>query len=257
VVSGCSHELAATLTGLPVAPDENWAFLRAGASSIMGTQVPEPIMNDISRDLQYINQPVLKGAVGFYKHIVGLWILEECQRHWRQSDRGLDFELLTHLAGSATAFESLINPADPRFLTPDDMPQKIQAFCKETNQTVPRKPGPIFRCILESLALSYRKTLQELEFLTGSSFTKLYLLGNPAHSLFNYFIANALQIPVAIAPPETGAIGNVLVQAVALGHLKTLEQGQAIIRSSFKTPVILPHANAWNDAYDRMMNLLK
>jgi len=93
---------------------------------------------------------------------------------------------------------------------------EIQAFCKETNQLVPRKPGQIVRCILESLALLYRRTLREIEAITGSEINRLYLLADSGNILLNHFIANALQIPVVIAPADATSIGNVIVQSVAL-----------------------------------------
>jgi hypothetical protein len=113
--------------------------------------------------------------------------------------------LLTHLAGSAPPFESLINAADPRFQQPGDMPLKIQAFCRETHQTVPRKPGPIIRCVLESLALLYHKTLQEIEDLTGCPIARVYLLDGSANSLLNHFIANAVRRPLVVAPADVTA----------------------------------------------------
>ena len=110
------------------------------------------------------------------------------------------------LAGAAPPFESLINLADPRFLTPGDMPAKVQAYCKETGQTVPRKPGPILRCVLESLALLYRKTLREIEQVTGQKIERLYIVGGGTkNTLLNHFTANALQLPVVLGPREASA----------------------------------------------------
>jgi sugar (pentulose or hexulose) kinase len=181
--------------------------------------------------------------------------LEECRRFWKERDREIDNTLLSHLAGSSPPFDSLINPADPRFLTPGDMPLKIQAFCRKTRQPVPRKPGPIIRCVLESLALQCRKTLHEIEDLTGRQVARLYLLNGSANALLNYFTANAVRRPLVVAPADTTAIGNVIVQALALGHLQSLEQAREIVRNSFKTETLLPYATAWDTAYDRLTHL--
>ncbi len=256
VVASCSHELAAALAGLPIVEGENWAFLRLGTWAVMGTELAEPIINESSRESNFTNELGYGGLVRFSKHTVGLWILEECRRFWREKDRDLDIHLLMHLALSEEPFESLINLADPRFLTPGDMPLKIQAFCKETHQPVPRKPGPTFRCVLESLALLYRKTLQEIEQLTGRETTRLYLLGESANSFLNSFIANALQVPVVIAPADATAIGNVVVQAVALGHIQSLERAREVVRNSFKTETIVPHAADWEAPYERLAELV-
>jgi rhamnulokinase len=256
VIASCSNELAAALAGLPLSPGESWAFLRTGTWATMGTQLIGPVISDESRNLNFTNEMGCGGSVNFYKQVVGLWILEECKRFWKERDRELDDDVLKHLAISAPPFESLINPNDPRFLTPGDMPLKIQAFCKETNQEVPRKPGPILRCVLESLALQYRRTLQDIERLTGREFARLYVLGGSEDNLLFHFTANALQIPVTIAPINAASIGNVVVQAITLGHIQTIDQAREIVRNSFKLETITPHAAVWNQAYDRLAELV-
>lgn len=255
VIASCSHETAAALAGLPLRPGEGWAYLRLGSSASMGTEIPRPIISEESRALNFSNETSYGDATHFSKQTVGLWILEECRRFWKEKDREIDDSLLTHLAGSAPPFDSLINPADPQFLTPGDMPLKIQAFCRETRQTVPRKPGPIIRCVLESLALQCRKTLNEIEDLAGCQVARLYLLDGSANALLTHFIANAVRRPLVVAPADATGIGNVIVQALALGHLNSLEQAREIVRSSFKTETILPYATAWDSAYDRLAQL--
>jgi rhamnulokinase len=255
VVASCSHETAASLVGLPISPGESWAFLRLGSWTVMGTELAEPIITDASRESNFTNEVGYGGSVRFSKQTVGLWILEECRRFWKEKDREIDDSLLTHLASSSPPFDSLINPTDPRFLEPGDMPLKIQAFCRETKQRMPRKPGPIIRCVLESLALQYRKTLQELESLTGRQITRIYLLGGPANSLLNHFIANALRRPLIVSPADAAAIGNVLVQALALDHLGSLEEAREVVRRSFKTETLIPYATAWDSSFDRLTQL--
>jgi rhamnulokinase len=255
VVASCSHETAATLMGLPVNPGESWAYLQMGSWTVMGTELINPIITDTSRALNFTNEVGFGGSIRFSKQTVGLWILEECRRFWKEKDREIDDGLLTHLAGSSPPFESLINPIDPRFLEPGDMPLKIQAFCRETNQPVPRKPGPIIRCVMESLALQYRKTLQEIEKLTGRPIARLYLLGGSANALLKHFIANAVRLPVVVVPTDAAATGNVVVQALALGHLKSIEQAREIVRNSFKTETLIPYATAWDTAYVRLTHL--
>ncbi len=131
------------------------------------------------------------------------------------------------------------------------MPLKIQAFCKETNQPVPRKPGPVFRCILESLALAYRKMLLEMAQLTGQSFQCLYVLGTGNQTLMNHFLANALRVPVVVAPPDAPSIGNIIIQALAMGQLSSTEHAQAVLRQSFPFETTIPHATAWDAACER------
>ena len=256
VVASLSHDTGAAVAALP-AMGQNWAFLSSGTWSLMGVELPDPIINDTARELNFTNEIGYGNSVRLLKNIAGLWVVQECRRYWAEHEQDLDYDVMTHLAGSAPPFESLINLTDPRFLTPGDMPAKVQAYCKETGQPVPRKPGPILRCVLESLALLYRKTLREIEQLTGRNIERLYIVGGGTkNSLLNHFTANALQVPVVLGPAEATSIGNVLVQALAMGHLKSLEDMRAVVRDSFKTEVIQPYAAAWNSAYERLQKFL-
>jgi rhamnulokinase len=255
VIATCSYELTAALAAMPASPGENSIFLRSGPNVVIGTELLAPIISDESREANFTHTAAFGGSVHLQKQVVGLRILEDCKRFWKENDREMDDEVLKHLATSCPPFESLINPDDPRFQTPEDMPLKIQAFCKETNQNVPRKPGAVIRCVLESLALLYRKTLQEMESLTGRRFSRLYLFGGSATHMLYHFTANALEIPVVIAPPDASAIGNVLVQALARGHIESIDEAREIVRNSFKMETITPRPTVWTEAYDRMVEL--
>ncbi|MCC6820472.1 MAG: rhamnulokinase [Verrucomicrobia subdivision 3 bacterium] len=255
VIATCSNELSAALAGLPLGHGKDWAYLRIGGESLMGTEVPTQLISRLTRELGYSNESCLGGATNFHKRTVGLWLFEECRRFWIGQDRELSDDVLLHLATTSPAFECLINLADPRFATPGDMPLKIQAYCRETGQEIPRKPGQIIRCVLESLALEYRKAFQELELLTGSKFTRLYLFGAAENGLLNHFVVNALQVPVILASPEAAAIGNVLVQALALRHIPSLGEAREILRNSIKTQAIIPHPTSWDTAATRMLEL--
>lgn len=256
VIASCSNELSAALAGLPLSHGKDWAYLRVGGESILGTEVPAPLISNMTRELGYSNESCLGGVTNFCKRTVGLWLYEECRRFWVAQDRELSDDVLMHLATTSPAFECLINLADPRFTEPGDMPLKIQAYCRETGQEIPRKPGQIIRCVLESLALEYRKAFQELELLTGSKLTRLYLFGGAENGLLNHFIVNALQVPIILASPDAAPIGNVLIQALALRHIPSLGEGREILRNSLKTQAIVPHPASWNTAANRMLELV-
>ena len=232
---------------------EDWAFLRLGAGALIGAELDEPIINKAARELGFTNESGYGGSVLFYKNTTGLRLLEECRRYWRENDRELETHVLMHLATSSEPFEALINIEDPSFAEPGDMPLKIQAFCRNTGQIVPRKPGAIIRCVLESLALQYRKSLQQVELLSGRRFTRLYLFDGVKNTLLNNFIATSLGIPVVIAPPDATPIGNVVVQSLTLGHLKSLSEARELVRKGFKTETITTHAAAWDIAFNRFV----
>jgi rhamnulokinase len=256
VVASCSHELAAAIVGLPASSDSNWAFLNPGTWSCMGVELPHPVLSAEARGLDFSNETGYGGTVRFTKQTAGSWILEECRRFWVGTEHDLEASVMMHLAAQSPPFESLINPMDMRFLTPGDMPLKIKAYCKESGQTVPRRPGAILRCALESIALYCRKTLREIEAVTDRRIDQIYMLGGGSKNfLLNNFIANALGIPVVIVPEEATAMGNVLVQAIALGHVSGLEDARRIVRESFRFETIQPSAAIWNTAFARLERL--
>lgn len=255
VIASCSHEVAASLVALPIRPGETWAYLEPGSVATIGTELPIPLINEASRTLNFTNEAGYGGTVHLYKPAPGLWILDECMRFWKENQRDMDIDLLMHLTGPANPFECLIDPTDPRFLEAGDMPLKIQAYCQETDQPIPRKPGSIARCVLESLALSYRKTLREIEAFTASKISRLYILPGTSNNMLNHFTANALGIPAILASQNAAAIGNVMVQALTLGHVKTLDEAREIVRRSVKLEAIIPHAGFWDAAYERFLAL--
>lgn len=252
VVASCSHDTAAAVAAIP-AQGRNWAFLSSGTWSLMGVELNQPIINPVARELNVTNEIGFGHSVRLLKNIVGLWLVQECRRYWAERQQEMEYDVITHLASAAPPFQSLINPADPRFLAPGNMPEKIAAFCQETFQPIPKKPGPVIRCVLESLALYYRRVLRSIERLTGRTFDQLHIVGGGAkNSLLNHFTANALQIPVVIGPTEATATGNVLVQAIALGHVKDLAEARDIVRQSFRCETIRPQPVSWDSSIERM-----
>lgn len=255
VVTSCSNQTAATMAGIPVEPGVNWAYLQMGTHSVIGTELPQVLLTEMALANGFTNEVGYGGTIRFSKPTVGFWILQECQRYWADRGEDLDLDMMMHLAGVSDPFESLIDPTASIFLTPDDMPQKIKAYCREAGQPIPRKPGPIIRCVLESIALYYRKAVDEIEMVTGRKINKLYILpgkGGARHPLLNNFIANALQIPVVLCPEETTATGNVIVQAAALKHIQSLAEGRELARQMLRCDTVQPYAGVWDKAFERL-----
>lgn len=256
IVATCSNELAAALVALPVQEGEQWAFLRLGRNAVIGAGLRETIITDESRESNLSHTLGYGGAVYCHTETLGLRLLEECRRYWAELDHALDDSSLAHLAATAEPLESLVNLADPRFATPGDVVPKLQACCRETGQPVPRRPGAIYRCLMESLAFLYRRTLDDITRVTGREFTRVYLLGDSSDNILHHFIANALQLPVVTAPANATSIGNVVVQALAMGRIKSLTEARAIVEQSFKMGTILPHpAATWAPVYERYLEL--
>jgi len=257
VIATCSHDTGAAVAAVPASGGQ-WAYLSSGTWSLMGMEAPAPVINDQSRNLGFTNEIGYGNSVRLLKNIVGLWLIQESRRHWAKNGKKLEFAELEKLATAAAPFVSLINPDDARFLSPDDMPQKVADFCRETGQPVPADIGACVRCIYESLALFYRVTLRKLERLTGNKIERLHIVGGGSKdATLNQFTANALKIPVLAGPTECAALGNLLVQAVALGHLESHEAARAVVQNSFALKTFTPQDAAhWDTAAARFEKLL-
>ena len=257
VIASCSHDTGAAVAAVP-GYGENWAYLSSGTWSLMGVERPQPVINDQSRNLGFTNEIGFGNSVRLLKNIVGLWLIQESRRHWTRTGKKLDFAELEKQAAAAPPFVSLIDPDDPRFLTPDDMPGKIAEFCRETKQPVPASIGACVRCIYESLALFYRVVLRRTERLTGRKIERLHVVGGGSKdATLNQFTANALKIPVLAGPTECAALGNILVQAIALGHLESHEAAREVVRNSFELQTFTPKdVEQWEAAATRFEKLL-
>jgi len=257
VVASCSHDTGAAVAAVPGAGDD-WAYLSSGTWSLMGVELSTPVITDAVREANFTNEIGFGGSVRFLKNIIGLWMVQESRREWARQGREFDYATLTRLAAESPPFVSLVNPADPRFVPPGDMPGRIAEFCRETGQPAPATPGAVVRCVLESLALLYRRTLQQIEALTGRRLARLHIVGGGSqNALLNQFAANALQLPVVTGPVEATAAGNVLVQAIALGHLPSLAAAREVVRNSCATATVPPaEAAVWDAAYARFEQLL-
>jgi rhamnulokinase len=258
VIASCSHDTAAAVAAVP-ARVGNWAYLSSGTWSLIGVELPSPIITDVCRELNFTNEIGFGGTVRLLKNIIGLWLVQECRRDWAKAGQSYDYDTLTQLAAAAPPFVSLINPADPRFLSPDGMLSRISAFCEETAQPVPATAGATIRCVLESLALLYRRTLRQIEQLIGKKIERLHIVGGGSkNELLNQFTANALQIPVLAGPAEATAAGNVLIQAITLGHLSSLEAARQLVRDSMENRVVEPtQSEVWDTAFRRFEKLAK
>lgn len=256
IVATCSHDTGAAVAAVP-AEGDNWAYLSSGTWSLLGLESSVPVITEQSRGYNFTNEAGLGGTTRLLKNIVGLWIVQECRRAWQKQGQEYSYDDLALMASEAEPLQSLIHPTDPRFYKPDNMPQKVADYCRETGQPVPATPGATIRCVYESLALLYRKTLQELEEISGKKLTKMHIVGGGSKSdLLNQMAANAMQIPVLAGPVEATAIGNMLVQALALGHLKSSAELRQAVRNSFPCKVYQPqHQALWEQAWLKFKEL--
>ncbi len=256
VIATCSHDTGAAVAAVPAEGDD-WAYLSSGTWSLMGVERTDPVLTDACRDLNFTNEIGYGNSIRLLKNISGLWLLQESKRAWSEAGTDLDYGEITRLGEQAEPFRSLIDPMDPHFVAPDHMPAAIQAFCRETQQPEPQDPGAVTRCILESLALLYRQTMDELETLTGQPLRKLHIVGGGSkNQLLNQLTANAIQRPVVTGPVEATAAGNIVIQALSSGDLTDLKAARALVRASHTLQTIEPtDGDSWNQAAERFKAL--
>jgi rhamnulokinase len=218
----------------------------------MGVENEEPIISRASLDGNFTNEGGVGGTFRVLKNISGLWLLQQCRKAWA-GEREYGYDELTGLARSSAPFQTVIEPDHPSFLSPSDMTEAIRRFCRRTRQRPPGTPAEFTRCILEGLALKYRMVLDQLGEMYEHPISRIHIIGGGCRNeLLCQFTAEATGLPVLAGPVEATAAGNVLVQALALGHIGSLAEMRHIVSNSFPTKVYEPcERQGWDSAYER------
>ena len=238
VVAPATHDTASAVAAVPTASTgrADWAYISSGTWSLVGVEVPAAVVTPETLAHGLTNEGGAGGTYRLLKNVMGLWLVQRCRAAF-----GLDYDALLRLAADAAPFRSVIDPDDPRLLNPPDMPAAIIAVCRETGQPVPRSPGEVVRCCLESLALKYRRVIEALEAVTGTPMRAVHVVGGGARNrLLNQLTADATGRPVLAGPVEATALGNVLVQAWAAGEVGSLAELRAVVRASVEVEVFEP-----------------
>jgi rhamnulokinase len=234
VVAVGSHDTASAFAAVPVAEGEQSAFLSSGTWSLLGTELPEAVINDDTLAANFTNEVGVCNTVRFLKNLSGLWILQELRRNWNTQECDYSWAAMEHMALEASPFEFFIDPSDTVFLTPGDMPGRIQDYCERTGQGRPETHAQILRAAYEGLALLYADTYEALEKLSGRTLDTLRIVGGGCKdTLLDQMAANATGRKVVTGPTEATATGNLIMQMFAMGDIKSLAEGREVIRNSF------------------------
>lgn len=221
-----SHDTASAVAAVPAAGGERFAYICTGTWSLAGLELDAPVLTEESRAANFTNELGLDGTVRYLRNIMGLWLLQECVRAWGEPELGA----LLLDAAKAPALRSVVDASDPVFLAPGRMPERIAEACRASGQPVPRTPGEITRCILDSLALAHRKAVAEAQRLAGQEVDVVHIVGGGTrNSLLCRLTADACGLPVVAGPTEAAALGNVLVQARTHGLVGDLADGRALL----------------------------
>jgi rhamnulokinase len=246
VVACASHDTASAVAAITAR--DGTAFISSGTWSLVGIEVDAPLITPRALQLNFSNEGGVCRTTRLLKNVMGLWMLQGCRRSWADLGRKFVYGELMEAAGREPGFRCLVDPDDPSFARPDDMPQAIDRFCVKTGQPVPTTPGAYTRAILDSLALKYRLVIRSLEDLTGRRLDQIRVIGGGSKNrLLNQFTADATGKRVLAGPAEATALGNIAVQMMATGAVSSLRDARAIIDRSFPTEIFEPHdCDGWN-----------
>ena len=233
IVAVASHDTASAVAGIPLRIDGKSAYISSGTWSLIGVEVDSPITTPLALAENVTNELGFGGTVRLLKNVTGFWLLEECRRNWRLNGNEFSPEKLIELANEIEIGKYLIDPDDPRFAAPGEMPDRIANYCREKNLSVPETPGEYARCIYDSLALAYARTIRKISLVSGNQIETIHVVGGgSANDLLNQLTADATGCEVLAGPVEATVMGNLAVQAIAVGAVSDLVQARELIGRS-------------------------
>ena len=251
VIAPACHDTGSAVAAITAR--DGTAFLSSGTWSLIGTELDAPIVTPQALKLNFTNEGGVNGTTRLLKNVMGLWMLQGCRNYWSTKGQSADYRELVELAGREPAFKYLVDPDDECFLRPANMPAAVDDFCRKTNQPAPSSPGAYVRCVMESLALKYRRVLGNLEQLCGKHIEQLRVIGGGSKNrMLNQFTADATGRRVLAGPAEATALGNIAIQILASGEASSLQEVRAIVDRSFPTEVFEPlETEKWEQQTER------
>jgi rhamnulokinase len=258
VVATASHDTASAVAAVPFEPGAAGAYISSGTWSLVGLELQSPATGSTAMAANLTNEAGVAGTVRLLRNVMGLWLLQECRRAWARMGRDWSYDELLVMAESAPSFGPLLDPDDLRFLRPGDLPSAIAQACRESGQTAVTEPGQVVRSVLESLALKYRWVIDRLEEVTGTRVGVVHVVGGGVRNrLLCQMTADATGRPVVAGPVEATAAGNLIVQALALGLVGSLDEGRELVRRSFRPERCEPRCpERWEEARERFEHLV-
>jgi rhamnulokinase len=253
VIAPGTHDTASAVAAVPFESDQQAAYISSGTWSLVGLELQAPLINDATLNANLTNEGGVAGTTRLLKNVMGLWLVQECRRAWSDAGSEYSYEQLLALAEQSRPFSAVIDPDDGRLLRPGNMPALLIQLAAESSQALAADPGAIVRCVLESLAMKYRWTIERLESVTGREISSIHVVGGGArNALLCQMTADASRRPVLAGPVEATAIGNVMLQAIALGLVDSLEQAREVVRRSSEMTLYEPRSTEmWEPAWER------
>ena len=256
VFAVASHDTGSAVVAVPT-ETPNYAYISSGTWSLFGLETRQPLLSEAAMRANFTSEGGAYGTFRPLKMVMGLWIIQQCRVIWSQQGIATDYAVLLAQADAEQPFRSFIDPDDPVFFPPGDMPARVVEFCRKNAQFVPQTPGQIIRCVMESLALKYRLVLEQLIAVSGQTIDAIHIVGGGSQNpMLCQMTADATGRTVLAGPVEATALGNGLVQLIALGELRDLAEARAVVRASFPPIRYEPHHTAdWDAAYAMFLKI--
>lgn len=257
VYAVASHDTGSAVLAVPT-ETEDFAYISSGTWSLLGVETRAPIINDAAYQAGITSEGGAFGTFRPLKLVMGMWLIQQCRATWRAQGGETDYDVLLAQADAAPPFTALIDPNWPEFLAPGDMPSRIAAYCRQTEQPNPDGSGAILRCIMESLALTYRYALEQITAAANKQVKAFHVVGGGAqNAVLCQMTADAMNRTVYAGPVEATALGNAAAQLIGRGELRNVAEARAVIRASYPIAEYRPqHTEKWDAAYTRYVELL-
>lgn len=257
VISVAGHDTQSAAAAVPTQEDD-FLFISCGTWSLFGTELTKPIVDENSYELNVTNEGGINGKTTFLKNIIGLWLIQESRRQYKREGRDYSYADLEKFALEAEPFKCFIDPDDPLFVAPGNLPERVREYCRKTNQPIPETVGEVMRCIYESLALKYRFAFSQIKDCTDKNYDVIHVVGGGAKDgLLCRMTSSSCNVKVTAGPVEATVLGNLAVQLIASGNIKNIKEARKMILDSEDIKTFLPeNAEEWNEAYARFTEII-
>jgi rhamnulokinase len=249
VVAAASHDTASAVAATPLRAESDAVYVSCGTWALVGCELSAPLTTAEALSANVTNELGVEGTVRLLKNVTGLWLLEECRRWWATQGADYSARELVAAAEAVPGGRAVVDPDDPRFGPPGDLPARITVACSESGQPVPSSPAEVVRVILDSLALAWRSTVRAIEGVRGRPAPVIHLVGGGSSiPLLRRLCASACECPVMAGPAEATVVGNAIVQAVAAGVLEGVSDGRRLVERAMPIDAIRPETTLDWDA---------
>jgi rhamnulokinase len=212
-----SHDTASAVVGVP-AEGDSFAYISCGTWGLAGVELGGPMLGEESQKANFTNELGVDGRIHYHRNVMGLWLLQESVRTWEREGGRVDLAALLAAAAELPRGGPVIDVEDLAFMPPGDMPARIADHCRAADQPAPESRQALVRCIMDSLARAFASCIADARRISGHEVTVVHVVGGGSRNeLLCRLTADACGLPVVAGPVEATALGNVLVQARALG----------------------------------------